>query len=90
MAYLNKEDLTRIFKEIRLFVKAENNYSYIELKDYALKNNAEWYDALEHSAELRNLLSSYLKSARRQQVNFGQKPRTLKESFDKIIEERDT
>ncbi len=90
MAYLNNDDLVRIYREIKHFAKEEKNYSYIEIKEYARLNNPEWYDALQHSGKLKEILSPYLKSARRQQRLNGEKPRTLKESIDKIIEERDT
>lgn len=90
MAYLDDDDLIRIYREIKRYAKEENNYSFIEIKEHARLNNPEWYDALQHSGKLKAILSPYLNSARRQQRLNGEKPRTLKESIDKIIEERDT
>jgi macrodomain Ter protein organizer (MatP/YcbG family) len=89
MAYLNDDDLMRLIREIKDYVNSSENYSYVELEEYARLNNQEWYDALKHSRTLRGHIANYLQGARRKQIYNGEHPRTRLQSVDKIIKERE-
>ena len=65
------------------YCEKEQNYSYVELIDYARKNKSDWIITLKNK-NARMVISEYLKSERRKQKKEGIQQPTLKESLDKI------
>jgi len=57
-------DIAIIVKEIIEYCDKEQNYSYVELREYAEKCNSDWSSALRNK-NARMAISEYLKSKRR-------------------------
>jgi hypothetical protein len=82
------EKTTKLLSEMMDFCKERQNYSYYELKHYAIKNRPDWVEVL-NKKNTRSCIAEYLRSARRKCRKNGIPQPTLMESISKIdLEDR--
>jgi hypothetical protein len=82
------EKTTKLLIEMMDFCKERQNYSYYELKHYAIKNRPDWVEVL-NKKRARSCIAEYLRSARRVCKKNGIQQPTLMESMSKIdLEDR--
>lgn len=82
-------DIEIIVGEILEYCEKEQNYSYVELREYARINNLDWCSAFRRKNS-GILLSECFKGARRELREKGIHQPTLRESMDKIIKQRES
>ncbi|MCD8327241.1 MAG: hypothetical protein LUC90_11370 [Lachnospiraceae bacterium] len=61
---MEQSDRVKIYCEIRAYCDKEANYSYYDMKEYALRNKPEWVDFLKNRNNAR-FIAETLKSAKR-------------------------
>ena len=77
-------DYAKNCMEMMKYCEVNQNYSYVELRNYAMKNNPEWTETLRKKNP-RMTIDEYLKSARREARKRGFEVPTLMESLDKNV-----
>lgn len=74
---------SELVKEMIEYCNDKQNYSYYELKDYAIKNRPDWEEVLRKKHP-RECIALYLHSAIRKCRSEGIHHRTLIESIEHI------
>ena len=77
------DEISLKVKEMVEFCDETQNYSYYELKDYAIKNRPDWVEVLNKKGP-RTCIAEYLRSARCVCKKQGIYQPTLIESIEKI------
>lgn len=86
---LRMRDIDIIVDEILEYCEKEQNYSYVEMREYARINNLDWCSAFRRKNS-GLFLSEYFKGARRELREKGIHQPTLRESMDKIDRQRES
>jgi hypothetical protein len=79
-------DIATIVEEIIEYCNKEQNYSYLELREYAIKNKLDWSWALSNK-NARMAISEYLKGKRKKLKSIGIQQHTLEESLNKLYKQ---
>ena len=77
------QDVEILVKEIIEYCDKEQNYSYVELREYAKREKSDWSGVLNNK-NTRMIISEYLKGMRKELKKKGIHQPTLEESLNKI------
>lgn len=78
------DNTSELVKEMIEYCNEKQNYSYYELKDYAIKNRPDWEEVLRKKHP-RECIAWYLRDAIRKCRKEGIPHPTLIESVEKIV-----